>query len=553
MHRDDRAQPPGRLGQHQVAGSVPDRVVDRGEAVQIEEDNADPAGRRGIPQRVPGPLLDVGTVRQAGQPVVEGQVGDLLAQRHLVADVAGGDQHLAWRAGYLVAQHGRLDVPPGPVGGPHPGREAAGAARGVRGTGRVRRIRRFRGGLRAQREPRRGQHGRPVLGMDEVGQLAAVQVGRAVAVVADRRAGVTDDPVQVADQHHVAGPAGQVAQALAGFPPDRQQQPVLIDQHEDPDSQDQDARAARHDQRRSGRRGPGQAVADHDHGGDDRGQRGDDGGGGRTRGPAGPPHLGDRPRGQAEQDGGQHGHQLGGDARVPAEGPLPDGQRIPDRNGQQGQVGQQDPPPGRGDQGKQGAQDGQVGQHLDQGKQEGARPVTGPVELRAEQGDPADHQQGDRHDVAVGQPGQHRAGRGVGALEHLGPARPRDALAFGLGREPLGAGEHHDAHSRGGYRQQRRQAGQRQPGDRARRRFRHLLDDQAGAVQSGRSGQPPVAPGEGAVMPARAEPQAHRRREPRQHAKHAHPRHPEMITRTWAPSMSALPFLKTSTHARHDR
>jgi len=126
VDRDHGAQPPGGLRQHQVTRAVADRVVDRGEAVQVEEDGAGPPGRRGVPQHVPGPLFDVGAVRQAGQPVVEGQVRDLLAQRDLVAHVAGGDKHLDRLTGCLVAQHGGLDVPPRPVGGPDPDTEPAG-------------------------------------------------------------------------------------------------------------------------------------------------------------------------------------------------------------------------------------------------------------------------------------------------------------------------------------------------------------------------------------------------------------------------------------------
>src|SRR5260370_234417 len=57
VDRDGGTQPPGGLGQHQVAGAVPDRVVDRGEAVQVEKDDADPAGWRGGPQYVAGPPL----------------------------------------------------------------------------------------------------------------------------------------------------------------------------------------------------------------------------------------------------------------------------------------------------------------------------------------------------------------------------------------------------------------------------------------------------------------------------------------------------------------
>ena len=52
----DGAQPPGRLGEHQVARAVADQVVDRGEAVEVEEDDARDAARptaRAPPARAP--------------------------------------------------------------------------------------------------------------------------------------------------------------------------------------------------------------------------------------------------------------------------------------------------------------------------------------------------------------------------------------------------------------------------------------------------------------------------------------------------------------------
>ena len=76
-----------------------------------------------------------------------------------------------------------------------------------------------------------------------------------------------------------------------------------------------------------------------------------------------------------------------------------------------------------------------------------------------------------------------------------------------------------------------------QAGSRVQRAAADPLDDQAGAVQRGADREPPVGPRDGAVVPARAEPQAHRRRAPRQHAKHGHPRRSEMIRRTRAPSV----------------
>jgi hypothetical protein len=128
----------------------------------------------------------------------------------------------------------------------------------------------------------------------------------------------------------------------------------------------------------------GQAVGDDHDGGHGGGQRGDDSGGGRARGPAGPARLGHPPRRRAEQQRSDQGQQLARDAGVPAQGPLAHGQGVPDQHGDQGQVGQHDPAPGGGDHGQQRAQHGQVGQRVDQGEQEGAGPLGGPVELRAE-------------------------------------------------------------------------------------------------------------------------------------------------------------------------
>ena len=125
VRRHDRAEPSGRLREHQVAGAVPDGIVDRGEAVQVEEDDARFGAITTAAQRVPRPLFEVGPVRQAGQPVVEGQVGDLLAQRHLIADVARGHEQLVLLAGNPVPHDRGLDMPPGAVGGPDPDREPA--------------------------------------------------------------------------------------------------------------------------------------------------------------------------------------------------------------------------------------------------------------------------------------------------------------------------------------------------------------------------------------------------------------------------------------------
>ena len=160
------------------------------------------------------------------------------------------------------------------------------------------------------------------------------------------------------------------------------------------------------------------------------------------------------PRGRAEQQRGDQGQQLGRDAGVPAQGPLAHGQGVPDQDGDQGQVGQHDPPPGGGDHGQQRAEHGQVGQRVDEGEQEGAGPLTGPVELRAEQGDPADHEQGDGHDVAVGQPGQDRCGV---ALRRAGPVAALGGRGPAAGALLFRRGQHHDADGGDGHGQQRRQ------------------------------------------------------------------------------------------------
>ena len=60
----------------------------------------------------------------------------------------------------------------------------------------------------------------------------------------------------------------------------------------------------------------------------------------------GPEPFGHPPRRRAEQQRREHRHQLARDAQVAAEHPLAHGQRVADGDGEQGQVGQRDPPPG---------------------------------------------------------------------------------------------------------------------------------------------------------------------------------------------------------------
>src|SRR5260370_16489642 len=84
MGRDQVAQPPPGLGEHQVTGSVPDRIVDGGEPVQVHEDRAGLVWRLGslaVPgQHLLGPFLKIRAIRQAPQPLAEGPGGYLAPQ-----------------------------------------------------------------------------------------------------------------------------------------------------------------------------------------------------------------------------------------------------------------------------------------------------------------------------------------------------------------------------------------------------------------------------------------------------------------------------------------
>ena len=114
-------QPPPHLGQNQISRAGTGGVVHAGERVQVDQD--DPGYARALPlqaEYLAGPLFQVGAVGQPGQPVVIGQVRDLAAQRHLVADVPRRDQQPVGGALAPVPRDGRLHVPPGPVGRPDP-------------------------------------------------------------------------------------------------------------------------------------------------------------------------------------------------------------------------------------------------------------------------------------------------------------------------------------------------------------------------------------------------------------------------------------------------
>ncbi len=303
--------------------------------------------------------------------------------------------------------------------------------------------------------------------MDELGQAPSGQLFRRVAEahLAVRRrivalglamvpagACVGDGAVKVADQHHVAGPVGQVAQGGAGMPPHPDGDAVLPDEHQDPRGHGQHGRAAGDDQCEPGRRGARQPVDDDGERGDTRRERGDDGGhaaagararvrcrairigrrglGGRNcvgsrggsagRGLCGgagsrflpavvPPDREEEARGQfarpwrhAQQERGGDERELLQDALVAGD-PRANAQRVRAGDCEQGQVRQQRAPPGDGKHRQQRPEDGKVREWVQQVEQEGPRAASGVVVLRPERHDPAHDQQRDGGDIPIRQ------------------------------------------------------------------------------------------------------------------------------------------------------
>jgi hypothetical protein len=184
------------------------------------------------------------------------------------------------------------------------------------------------------------------------------------------------------------------------------------------------------------------------------------------------------PRGQVEARGdrphpGREAEQArGGDHRQLLKDPLvvvgdlgADSQAVREGQRHQPDVGDQHSPPRDGEHGEQRAEHRQVRERVQQVLEEDARPFVQVMELPAEGDDPADDEQGDRHDVAVGQPGQH--GAGVVPL--------------------LALGQHHDPGGRGRQGEQRRHVGERQWLARGTGPGEHLLDDQPGEPEQGRA------------------------------------------------------------------
>ena len=376
-----------------------DRVVDGGEAVQVQED-----GRHRRPTRPPrrqllGPLLQVGPVRQPGDTVVEGQVGDLACAAppaSLTSRAVTSSRSGAARLG--VPGDRRLHVPPGAVGRAHPAGEP-GQPRGAV--------------ARAQRHP--GAAG-PVLRVDQLGQRGARElVGRVTEAAPPPGSAYSIVPVATADQHRVAGPVGQLAELPARLPGQRRGRGLVPEQPGQPGHQRQHDRRGRDDDHRLGRAARQRP--------DERGQQGHGGGAdgrvGRQPGlgqlvPAGP--VGPGQAGQRRRDRAQHAHaqqpgQLRRPARVQVVRAGAHGQEVTGRREQQRPAGNEGPPARSGGEREHARQHRQVGQRVDEVHGEGPRAHVGRGVRARQHRDPGQEEQRGRQQAGVGQRVHARPGQ----------------------------------------------------------------------------------------------------------------------------------------------
>ncbi len=202
---DGALQPAGGLHQELVADLVPGGVVDRLEAVQVEEEHRDPgagpallaAGAEGGPQ----PLGEQRPVGQVGERVVEGVVLQLGLEHDAFGDVPAVEQQAV-----AVPADGGLDVQPLAAAGAdpalHPGRGHGGARVAVGGEPHP-------GEVAADL----GEHPVHVLGVDEVQQVAADEFLRVAPVDAERgRGDVGEHAVGAGDHDDVTGALHQGAE-----------------------------------------------------------------------------------------------------------------------------------------------------------------------------------------------------------------------------------------------------------------------------------------------------------------------------------------------------
>ncbi len=198
-------EPTRRELQQQVAHRVAEAVVDRLEAVEVEEEQGD---RRVVRSHGEQRLADAGThpcaVREAGQLVAEGELGQPVLEQLALADVAGVDDDAADdRVVEPVGEH-RLDVAPLAAGVAYPvlddGRRVQVGAPGPEGVHRA-------------DEPQLGVA--EVERVHEVDQELSDQLALAVAEDAFDGSALPDDPaVSVHHRHDVAGALDERAEQL---------------------------------------------------------------------------------------------------------------------------------------------------------------------------------------------------------------------------------------------------------------------------------------------------------------------------------------------------
>ncbi len=296
-----------------------------------------------------------------------------------------------------MPRDGRLDVTPGPVGGPDP---AGIADRPGRPTSQ--------GGARHRRRlTDRPQPAQPVLRVDQVDQHVAFQAGRGVSVIADGGAGEADRASVVAHQDDVADPVGQLAELLPRLMP--QPGPDAVPVHQDPDPPCQREQRGPRDQGqdRLGGRAARQDPADQHQRGHRRAERGQcgrdvrHGPGWLPRIPGARPPRAAHPGGAAQHAEPGDQEQLGCHAGMPVDDLCPDRERVADGHREQGDDRRHAAAPRRHREREHAAEYKQVSDRVDELSGERARVITRVRVPGAEHRDPADDEEGGRHDVPV--------------------------------------------------------------------------------------------------------------------------------------------------------
>jgi hypothetical protein len=111
----------GHLHEQLVTRGVAEAVVDRLEVVEVEEQDGVTLGTTAFAlQRALGPVLEQRAVRELGEPVVQGLMGQLVLQLLALGRVTAREHDRVDEG--IAAQVVRdvLDLPPRAVGVPHP-------------------------------------------------------------------------------------------------------------------------------------------------------------------------------------------------------------------------------------------------------------------------------------------------------------------------------------------------------------------------------------------------------------------------------------------------